>query len=53
MRRVPHFLNPEVRSIIDIGGQDSKAIVLDDRGKVKDFTMNRQMRAPEPGVFSR
>ena len=40
-----HFLNPEVRSIIDIGGQDSKAIVLDDRGKVKDFTMNDKCAA--------
>ena len=40
-----HFLNPEVRSIIDIGGQDSKAIVLDDKGKVKDFTMNDKCAA--------
>ncbi len=40
-----HFLNPEVRSIIDIGGQDSKAIVLDDSGKVKDFTMNDKCAA--------
>jgi len=24
-----HFLNPDVRSIIDVGGQDSKAMVVD------------------------
>jgi len=40
-----HFLNPAVRSIIDIGGQDSKAIVLDDNGRVKDFTMNDKCAA--------
>jgi predicted CoA-substrate-specific enzyme activase len=40
-----YFLNPEVRSIIDIGGQDSKAIVLDESGKVKDFAMNDKCAA--------
>jgi len=40
-----HFLNPEVRSIIDIGGQDSKAISLDGNGKVKDFAMNDKCAA--------
>jgi len=40
-----HFLNPAVRSIIDIGGQDSKAIVLDENGKVKDFAMNDKCAA--------
>jgi len=33
-----HFLNPHIRSIIDIGGQDSKAILLDDKGKVKNLS---------------
>jgi len=28
------YLNPLIRSIIDIGGQDSKAILLDDRGRL-------------------
>ena len=32
-----HFLNNEVRTIIDIGGQDSKAISLDEEGNVKTF----------------
>lgn len=40
-----HFLNPRIRSIIDIGGQDSKAILLDDKGKVKDFVMNDKCAA--------
>ncbi|RJQ78143.1 MAG: 2-hydroxyglutaryl-CoA dehydratase [Desulfobacteraceae bacterium] len=38
------FLDPQIRSIIDIGGQDSKAIVLDN-GKVKDFAMNDKCAA--------
>ena len=40
-----HYLNPAVRSIIDIGGQDSKAIVLDENGGVKDFAMNDKCAA--------
>ena len=40
-----HFLNPAVRSIIDIGGQDSKAIALDENGGVKDFAMNDKCAA--------
>ena len=40
-----HYLNPEIRSIIDIGGQDSKAIVIDEKGKVKDFAMNDKCAA--------
>ena len=40
-----HFLNPAVRSIIDIGGQDSKAIVLDEKGGVRDFAMNDKCAA--------
>jgi len=40
-----HFLNPHIRSIIDIGGQDSKSIVIDDNGKVIDFAMNDKCAA--------
>ncbi len=40
-----HFIDPSVRSIIDIGGQDSKSIVVDDKGKVKDFAMNDKCAA--------
>ncbi len=39
------FLFPEVRTILDIGGQDSKAISLDDNGKVAKFEMNDRCAA--------
>ena len=40
-----HYLNPAVRAIIDIGGQDSKAIVVDANGVVQDFAMNDKCAA--------
>lgn len=40
-----HYLHPEVRTIIDIGGQDSKLIKLDDTGNVHDFAMNDRCAA--------
>jgi (R)-2-hydroxyacyl-CoA dehydratese activating ATPase len=41
-----HLLNAEVRSIVDIGGQDSKAIRVDPRnGKVVEFIMNDKCAA--------
>jgi (R)-2-hydroxyacyl-CoA dehydratese activating ATPase len=40
-----HFCAPHIRSIIDIGGQDSKSIVLDDNGRVRDFAMNDKCAA--------
>lgn len=39
------FLNPHVRTVIDIGGQDSKVIRLDETGAVKDFVMNDKCAA--------
>lgn len=39
------FLDPSVRSVIDIGGQDSKAIVMDVNGKVVNFAMNDKCAA--------
>ena len=36
---------PEARSIIDIGGQDAKAILLNDRGRVDNFVMNEKCAA--------
>ena len=39
------FINPEVRSVIDIGGQDSKVISLNDKGRVSDFAMNDKCAA--------
>ena len=40
-----HHLIPAVRSVIDIGGQDSKAIAIDESGNVKDFAMNDKCAA--------
>ena len=40
-----YLLNPKIRTIIDIGGQDSKAMALDERGKVKNFVMNDKCAA--------
>ncbi|MEA2014033.1 MAG: acyl-CoA dehydratase activase [Thermodesulfobacteriota bacterium] len=40
-----HYLNPEVRSIIDVGGQDSKVLTIDSDGRVKDFAMNDKCAA--------
>jgi len=31
-----HYLNPNVRTVIDIGGQDIKAISIDENGAVKN-----------------
>lgn len=38
-------LHPAVRTVIDIGGQDSKAIRLDRSGRVIDFAMNDKCAA--------
>ncbi|NLW91780.1 MAG: 2-hydroxyglutaryl-CoA dehydratase [Syntrophomonadaceae bacterium] len=38
-------LLPEVRTIIDIGGQDSKVIRIGERGQVVDFSMNDKCAA--------
>lgn len=39
------FLDPTVRTIIDIGGQDSKVIRIDDAGNVVNFVMNDKCAA--------
>ena len=39
------YFNPKVRTILDIGGQDSKAIRLKDDGTVADFVMNDKCAA--------
>ena len=36
---------PDVRTIIDIGGQDAKVISLSEDGKMKDFLMNDKCAA--------
>lgn len=40
-----HYFNPEIRTILDIGGPDSKAIRLSETGEVKDFVMNDKCAA--------
>jgi len=40
-----HYLDPRVRTIIDIGGQDSKAISIDEDGHVRTFAMNDKCAA--------
>ena len=40
-----NYLNPKVRTIIDIGGQDSKVIRVDEHGSVQNFAMNDKCAA--------
>ncbi len=40
-----NFLFPQARSIIDIGGQDSKGIVINEKGRVLNFVMNDRCAA--------
>lgn len=39
------FLRPGVRTVIDIGGQDAKAVQISESGKVTDFIMNDKCAA--------
>lgn len=39
------YFDPQVRTILDIGGQDSKAIRLSKEGEVEDFVMNDKCAA--------
>ncbi len=43
--RGAYFWNPAVRTVIDIGGQDSKVIRLAEYGRVVDFAMNDKCSA--------
>ena len=40
-----HRLDPRTRTVVDIGGQDVKAISLHDDGKVREFAMNDKCAA--------
>jgi predicted CoA-substrate-specific enzyme activase len=40
-----HSLEPSVRTIIDVGGQDCKVIKVDKNGKILDFAMNDKCAA--------
>ena len=46
-----NYLNPNVRTIIDIGGQDSKVIRLSESGAVETFAMNDKCAAGTGRVF--
>jgi predicted CoA-substrate-specific enzyme activase len=48
--KAAHFLNPTIRTIIEIGGQDSKLIILDETGEISDFAMN-ELCAAGTGAF--
>ena len=43
--RGAHHLIPSVRTVIDIGGQDTKAISIDSAGNLLDFAMNDKCAA--------
>lgn len=43
--RGAHYLDPEVRTVVDIGGQDSKVIRIDEKGAVVNFVMNDKCAA--------
>src|SRR6056297_802653 len=40
-----YFCNPAIKTVIDIGGQDVKAIAIDDNGRVREFVMNDKCAA--------
>ena len=40
-----YYIDPEIRTVIDIGGQDSKVIKLNNEGMVTDFLMNDKCAA--------
>ncbi|SNT26121.1 CoA-substrate-specific enzyme activase, putative [Anaerovirgula multivorans] len=40
-----HYFDPTIRTVIDIGGQDSKVIKINSQGKVLEFMMNDKCAA--------
>jgi len=40
-----HFINPGIKGVIDVGGQDSKAILLNETGQIENFAMNDKCAA--------
>ena len=40
-----HELHPEIKTVIDIGGQDSKIITANESGQIADFIMNDRCAA--------
>ena len=46
-----HHLNSNIRTVLDIGGQDCKAIRLRDNGRVLEFAMNNRCAAGTGSFF--
>lgn len=44
-RGANYIYGPEIRTVLDVGGQDCKAIHCDDKGKVTNFLMNDKCAA--------
>ncbi|MBU2480928.1 MAG: 2-hydroxyglutaryl-CoA dehydratase [Proteobacteria bacterium] len=40
-----HFISPGIRGVIDVGGQDSKAILINENGQMDNFAMNDKCAA--------
>ena len=40
-----HFLYPNVRTVIDVGAEEGRAIQVDEKGKVVDFAINEKCAA--------
>lgn len=43
--RGAHYIDPSIRTVVDIGGQDSKVIRINEQGQVVDFLMNDKCAA--------
>ena len=43
--RAMHEINPEIRTIIDVGAEEGRAIKVDAKGKVPDFAVNEKCAA--------
>jgi (R)-2-hydroxyacyl-CoA dehydratese activating ATPase len=43
--RGAHWMNPAVRTVVDIGGQDCKVMSVDEQGRVIEFAMNDRCAA--------
>jgi len=43
--RAMHEINPEIRTILDVGAEEGRAIRVDEKGKVPDFAVNEKCAA--------
>ncbi|MBW1828498.1 MAG: hypothetical protein JRI74_03670 [Deltaproteobacteria bacterium] len=43
--RAMHEINPEIRTILDVGAEEGRAIKVDANGKVPDFAVNEKCAA--------